>query len=135
MPLNHTQESVTSQDDKLRILIIEDDVMMSEFLESFFEMSGYQCIRLPHSHDILKSLAVHQPHLLIVDYLLPGPNGGVLSRQLKDNANTAHIPVLLCSAYPEEMLPLASFGCDAFLAKPFALDELEKIVRKLLLKG
>ncbi|MEJ2880486.1 response regulator [Pedobacter sp. GR22-6] len=123
------------RNEQASILVIEDDLMISELLESFFDMNGYNCTTLSRADDIFQVLSMHKPDLLIIDYMLPGPDGGTLCRKLKDNPSTSQLPVLLYSALPETLLPIESFGCDAFLAKPFSLDDLGQLVQTLLSKG
>ena len=67
-----------------------------------------------------------------MDYFLQGENGGSLCKLLKETAETAQLPVLLYSAYPNTEKSLDHFGCDAFLAKIFSITELTEQVTALL---
>jgi len=131
-PYANSEEISNNKHQKARILIIEDDTMISDLLKDFFDMNGYLCRTEPHATDIIRLINDYQPQLLLLDYLLPGTDGGELCRLVKSHPDSTQLPVLIYSAYTEKMLPLESFGCDAFLAKPFALDELQTLVKSLL---
>jgi len=115
-----------------RILIIEDDLAISELLDMYFKMNGYYCRIENNATDILGLIDECKPDLVIVDYLLPGVNGGELCAQIKRSLQWSHIPVVIFSAYPKVMLSLGTYGCDAFVAKPFDLEELKAEVEALL---
>lgn len=75
-----------------------------------------------------------KPDLVLLDYLLPGINGGELCGQIKRHQAFSKIPVIIYSAYPKVLTSLGDYGCDLFLPKPFDLDELAKHIETLLLK-
>ncbi|TDQ11599.1 response regulator [Pedobacter metabolipauper] len=110
------------------ILIIENDTDLLELLEEIFVHEGFQVRCLQETDDILRVLEDFNADLILVDYLLPGINGGELCAQVKRNSQTSHIPVIILSAYSQVLLSLGSYGCNAFVAKPFELKELVKEV-------
>jgi len=73
-----------------------------------------------------------KPDIVLVDYLLPGINGGELCAQLKRDPSTKHIPVVIFSAYSQVLLSLGSYGCNAFISKPFELSSLLNQINKCL---
>ncbi|AOM78873.1 response regulator [Pedobacter steynii] len=114
-----------------KIFLIEDDFELADFMRLFFEniRVSYQIIN--RTDDVLPLIAGFKPDLVILDYLLPEINGGELCAQIKKNSSTSSLPVLIYSAYPKVLCSLGDYGCDAFLAKPFDLTELEKIIQNL----
>ncbi|RYE19042.1 MAG: response regulator [Sphingobacteriaceae bacterium] len=116
------------------VLVIDDDLGVLELVEEILVYEGYKVIPLTFCEDILDTVRQHHPDLVIMDYFLQGENGGAFCRILKQTAQTAHLPVLLYSAYPNIEKSLDHFGCDAFLAKPFDISELIQHVSSLLLK-
>ncbi|WP_276090349.1 response regulator [Pedobacter sp. JY14-1] len=107
-----------------RILIIENDQSLLQLLEEIFEGNGYQTYAYQHVDDIFAVFDKHKPDVVLLDYLLPGINGGELCAQLKREPTTANVPVVICSAYPQVLLSLGSYGCNAFVAKPFEINYL-----------
>lgn len=111
------------------ILIIDDQNDILDLLKEALEQEGYQVTALPYTDDIIRSIAKHQPGLVMLDFLLAGINGGELCHQVKVNPLTAHIPVIMLSGYPRVLESLGSYGEDAFIAKPFDLHHLVSTVK------
>ncbi|RYY06560.1 MAG: response regulator [Sphingobacteriaceae bacterium] len=115
-----------------KILVIDDDTGVLELVEEILNYEGYQVVPLTFCQDILLTISQYDPALIIMDYFLNGINGGALCQLIKQTDATAHLPVLLYSAYPDIKRDLDHFGCDAFLAKPFDITELTQTVSTLL---
>jgi CheY-like chemotaxis protein len=64
--------------------------------------------------------------------LMSGFDGRTLTKDLKRNAKTADIKVMLMSAHPDAMQIFEEIGADAFLAKPFEIDDLVEKVQTFL---
>jgi twitching motility two-component system response regulator PilH len=107
-----------------RILIIDNDESVLEVLQEIFKNDGYETDCYGQVEDIFKLVDDFKPDLVLLDYILPGINGGELCAQLKKDPVTMHIPVVICSAYPQVMLSLGSYGCNAFISKPFELRDI-----------
>jgi twitching motility two-component system response regulator PilH len=107
-----------------RILIIDNDESVLEVLQEIFKNDGYETDCYGQVEDIFKLVDDFKPDLVLLDYILPGINGGELCAQLKKDQVTRHIPVVICSAYPQVMLSLGSYGCNAFISKPFELRDI-----------
>lgn len=106
------------------ILIVENDSGLVEMLEELFGYEGYQVSCHQQVEDIFPLIESFKPDVVLLDYLLPGINGGEVCAQMKRNPETRKIPVIIFSAYPQVMLSLGSYGCNAFISKPFELDAL-----------
>src|SRR5215217_7116255 len=115
-----------------KILIVEDNEGIADMLKELFQMIGYMCLVRRTAVDTLQLVKDYQPSLVIVDYLLPEMNGGELCSQIKRDPATQHIPVILSSAYPRVLLSLGTYGSDAFISKPFNLDDLMRTIEQLL---
>jgi len=68
----------------------------------------------------------------VLDILLSGKDGRAICRKLKSQADTRHIPIVMISAHPDAEQSVTAVGADAFVAKPFAIDELLNTVAALL---
>lgn len=107
-----------------RILIIEDDEDILQVLETVLIHNDFEVKGLERTDDILKAAEEYHPDLILTDYLLSGTNGGKICQQIKAHKETCHIPVILISAYPELAISLGAFGFDAFITKPFDINQL-----------
>lgn len=116
-----------------KILVIEDDKDIRDTIAYALESEGYEVISSENSR-ILKSLDKHKPDLILLDNWLTewksDANGQQLSRELKSDPKTSHIPVIIVSAV-NNVAELAKEGLsDGYLKKPFDLVDLFAIVKK-----
>jgi len=114
------------------ILILDDSQDILNILQEVLTDEGYRVTALNHCENILQTIHEHQPHLVVLDFLLHGINGGELCHQIKTNPLTSHIPVIILSGYPRVLESLGTYGSDSFIAKPFSLDELFGTVSNFL---
>jgi CheY-like chemotaxis protein len=118
----------------LKILLIDDNEELLDLMQEILTQNSYETEKLYYTSDIIQTLEKSNPDLLILDYLLTGINGGELCSQVKKNPATQHLPVMIVSAYPRVLESLGNYGQDAFLAKPFGIDEFLDTVSYCLFK-
>jgi two-component system phosphate regulon response regulator PhoB len=116
-----------------KIMVIEDDTDIRETMVYALEDEGYEVVASENAR-ILKSLDRHNPDLILLDNWLSDwksdANGQQLSRQLKSDPVTMHIPIIIVSAI-SNLKQVAEDGlADGYLKKPFDLTELTGIVKK-----
>jgi CheY-like chemotaxis protein len=114
------------------VLIIEDDPDISDVLNTILSDEGYQVTAIAETSDIIKTVTELKPQLVITDYILAGINGGEYCSQIKRNAVTAHIPVIILSGYGRVLESLGHYGADRVVDKPFDNDKLCAIVAELI---
>lgn len=118
---------------KHSILIIEDNSDLQQYLKN----------RLEEVYDVLQAgdanVALHTtfdtiPDLVICDVVIPGKNGLEITRILKLDVRTAHIPVILLTARSDENQKIEGLktGADAYITKPFNFQFLEQTIQSLL---
>jgi CheY-like chemotaxis protein len=118
-----------------RILLIEDDRDTAEIVSTFMKMTGYACHVKAETRDIVELVHWYQPDLVLIDYVLPLINGGELCSEIKRDKDYGRLPVIIYSAYPKIFLSLGLYHCDAFIPKPFDLDDLQGKIAKILRKS
>jgi two-component system alkaline phosphatase synthesis response regulator PhoP len=120
---------------KKRILIIEDDNHIAEGLRLNLSLQGYEVDVAPDGVSGLQQWKTGQPHLIVLDIMLPGIDGfSVLqSIRLKDE----RLPILILSARgsSEDRVKGLVHGVDDYLAKPFNLEEFLLRVERLLTRA
>jgi CheY-like chemotaxis protein len=107
-----------------KILVVDDEPDILEFLQELLELEGYSVITTKKS-DSLETLSNGElPDLILLDVFLSGKDGREIVKHLKNQQETRHIPVIMFSAHPSAEETALAAGADAFVAKPFEIDEL-----------
>lgn len=117
-----------------KILILDDNEDILEMMKVALEDEGHEVECLTNTDDIYKSVRTINPDLVIVDYILPGINGGEFCHQIKSHPETSHIPVIMVSGHQRVLQSLGNYGADVFIAKPFSLEEIVNSVNDCLLQ-
>lgn len=115
------------------ILVIEDNHAILDVITLILQSEAYKVNGLSKSANFMEHIDAFNPDLLILDIMLPDADGRVLLQELRLNEQTRHIPVLMISArYTKENLQNVEFKPDAFVAKPFDIDDLLDRIEGLL---
>lgn len=112
------------------ILIVDDEQPIRELLALVMHGVGYETVTASHGGDALAAVAASRPDLVLADVMMPVLSGLELCRRLKSEPTTRTIPVILMSAVRFDRARLAE--ADAFLAKPFDLNQVEALVERQL---
>ena len=116
-----------------KILVIEDDKDIRDTIVYILEEEKYDVISSGDSK-ILKNVTEHNPDLILMDNWLTewksDANGQQLSKELKSNPATSHIPVIIISAVSNIKEIAAEGLADSYLKKPFDMSELVDLVKK-----
>ena len=118
-----------------KVLVIEDDKDIRDTIVYILEEEKYEVISSGDSK-ILKSINDFKPDLILMDNWLTewksDANGQQLSKELKSNPATSHIPVIIISAV-SNIKEIAEAGlADSYLRKPFDMAELVEMVKKYI---
>ena len=109
---------------KKKILVVDDEPDILEFLQVILEEEGY-AVLTSNKGEFLEQLDLGDlPDLIIVDVLLSGKDGREIVKHLKRQEETKHIPVIMFSAHPSAEQTAREAGAEDFLAKPFEIDDL-----------
>ena len=116
-----------------KILVIEDDKDIRDSIQLALEEEGYE-VTASEDSKILKSFNQIAPDMVLLDNWLTewksDANGQQISRDLKSNPATSHIPVIMISAV-SNIKEIAEAGlADGYLHKPFDLEELLALVKR-----
>lgn len=127
------EEETASPLNKRKILIVEDDNDVREFLKE--ELSPYFEVRVEaDGNSGLECVKTFDADLIISDVLMPGCSGFELTKKLKNDFNTSHIPIILLTALntQDKHLEGVEAGADAYITKPFSSSLLRARVFKLI---
>jgi DNA-binding response OmpR family regulator len=117
-----------------RVLIVDDERANQQLLEIMLEREGYDLSVATSGDEALAMVARHPPDLVLLDIMMPGMNGYVVTARLKANPATRHIPVLMLSSLGDRSSQAHGLGAgaDGFLSKPVDRRELCDRVRAVL---
>ena len=117
-----------------RILIVDDERKNRELLKVMLEPEGYVLVTADSGDEALVAVAGQPPDLILLDIMMPGMNGYVVTSRIKGDPATRHIPVILLSALDDRNSKMhgLSAGAEDFLTKPVDRTELCAHVRTLL---
>ena len=117
-----------------RILVVDDDPVIVRMLESKLQSNGYEVITSQEATNGLEIAIKEFPDLIILDVMMPIVNGYNFCRLLKSQEKHKDIPIMMLTSRSEaeDRRIGKEVGADAYVLKPFNIDELLGTVRSLL---
>ncbi|WP_295770366.1 response regulator transcription factor [uncultured Mucilaginibacter sp.] len=116
------------------ILIADDDQAIVDSMTAILDHSGYEVLKVLDGTSVMQAVKA-QPDLILLDIQMPGHDGQAVCKQLKRQATTKDIPVIMVSASMDVRNKAAQAGADDYLEKPFDMDVLQQKVFTLLNKA
>ncbi len=117
-----------------RILVVDDDRDIVRLVRSYLEKAGYQVITAYDGESAIHMLRREQPHLLILDLMLPDRDGWDVARLVRSDSQLATTPIIMLTARGDEkdVLRGLTLGADDYVSKPCSFDELKARIHALL---
>ena len=130
-----TEEEITTDEtsDKHMILVVEDNAEILNYiiqsLKSFFICTGAK-----NGNEGLQLAKSINPDVIITDIMMPGMDGMEMTRLLKDDFNTSHIPVIMLTSKSDmkDRIEGIETGAEAYIAKPFNMEYLKTVAANLI---
>jgi len=114
-----------------RVLVIDNDDDTLDVMNEALTFEGFKMTILSNTDNIFPDISVYKRDIIIHDYILNGVNGGEICHQIKNTATTAQLPVVIMSAYPRVINYLGNYGCNAFIATHFDLEQIINCINSL----
>ena len=115
-------------DDTLRILMVDDDKQVVAYLSRFFESlnAGVTTMEAHDGYSAGRLIQVFQPHVVLLDLMMPGLNGFDVCAQIKNDAPTKAIRVIAMTGFYDDknVARALQAGAECCIAKPFDQDQL-----------
>ncbi|QAY67161.1 response regulator transcription factor [Paenibacillus protaetiae] len=114
-----------------KILVIEDDVMMSDMLSMYLSEEGYSVSQAVRADEGLRLLIDWMPDIVLLDLVLPDRDGIEVCELIRERSN---VPIMIVSMKTEvsERVHALKAGADDYMCKPFSMHELSARVEALL---
>jgi CheY-like chemotaxis protein len=107
-----------------KILVVDDEPDILESIEVILQDEGYHVETTDRGDYVEKLQHGSLPDLILLDILLSGKDGRELTKRLKSQQLTQHIPIIIFSAHPSGEQTAREAGANDFIAKPFEIDDL-----------
>ena len=111
-----------------KVLIVDDDRDILTVLQILLTQNNYIVEGIFKWELINETIEVFVPDLILLDISLVGADGRIICKQLKERADTKHIPIILFSANMHVEKNFMEYNANDFIAKPFEIDNLVKKV-------
>jgi two-component system phosphate regulon response regulator OmpR len=116
---------------KKKILIIDDDEELNELLSDFLSKNNFEVFTATHPTIGLEYFTQHQPHLIVLDIMLPEKTGFDLCKEIRE---TSKVPIIILSARGtlDDRLAGLDLGADDYMPKPYEPRELLARIQSVL---
>lgn len=115
-----------------RILICDDDEDILSICTYILEEKGWEVHTRNHCKDIVEAVEEINPSIILMDNWIPDMGGIKATQAIKAQSDLNHIPIIYFSANNDVKALAEVAGADSFLAKPFDIEDLEKMVSSVL---
>ena len=124
--------AVVASDERIRIVIVEDNAVFREALELLLGLRGdlHVVASVSDGEEVVPVCREHKPNVALMDYRLPGLDGIEATRALKEACPTVAVVALTASANRDEMQALREAGAVACLTKDQELDEIVEAIHR-----
>lgn len=119
---------------KFKILVIDDDKEIREFLSLILKDANWQVSFAPTGKEALRMAEEIKPHLIILDIYMPELDGFQVLKHLRDQKSTRKTPVIMLTAAEKEANMDKAYikGADAYINKPIDIPQLYRKIEKFL---
>lgn len=127
-------ETNTFQTKDYSLLVVDDNQDLIDFLRDTMKVHFKQVYTAADGVEALEIVRKYQPDIVVSDVMMPRMNGYELCKQIKENIDISHIPVILLTARDDEQSQLHGYkiGADGYLTKPFEEEMLLELIRSRL---
>jgi CheY-like chemotaxis protein len=115
------------------ILVVDDDAAIRDVVVDILEMSEYRVKTATNGADALDQVRTDRPAAVLLDLMMPVMDGWEFLRRCRREPFGATLPVAVMSAARDAAAAAAELGAQAFLNKPFELDAVLSVVKRLVL--
>jgi two-component system phosphate regulon response regulator PhoB len=117
-----------------RILVVEDESAIAELISINLRHAGFEVTLAGDAEQAQVAVDQVLPHLVILDWMLPGKTGHALAREWRLESRTRDLPLIMLTARADEADKVSGLdvGADDYITKPFSVNELLARIRALL---
>jgi CheY-like chemotaxis protein len=117
-----------------RVLVVDDDPDILEFVSMALEDEGYNVVSAPHGAAALERLEAAPPDVILLDMRMPVMDGWEFARAYRQRPGP-HAPIIVLTAAHDAAERASQIQAEAFLGKPFEIDDLLNSVERFARTG
>jgi two-component system phosphate regulon response regulator PhoB len=119
---------------RARILVVDDEPAIREMIRGALRRGGFDCAEAGNAAEAHREIIATLPDLILLDWMLPGRSGLEFASDLRREAMTKGIPIIMLTARTEELDKVRGLdaGADDYITKPFSPTELLARIRAVL---
>ncbi len=116
------------------VMVADDDVLVRELLDTGLRRKGFAVQVFADGEQLLHAVRTDPPAAVVVDWLMPGPQGPDICSRMKADAATARVPVLMLTSrgMDQHVEQALAAGVDDYVTKPFHVAEVARVVQQLI---
>lgn len=117
-----------------KILVIDDDVHATTLLDMILSKRGYEVVSVNESSLAVQVAISTNPDLILLDLMMPDPDGFKVCRMLRDDTRFIFTPIIIVTALDDTDSKIVAYGAgaDSYIIKPYDVDELASTIKSLL---
>lgn len=115
-----------------KIIIFDDDEDILSICSYILEEQGWEVHTFTNCNSIEERVSEFSPDVILMDNWIPDEGGIMATQILKKNELLKRIPVVYFSANSDIQLLASHAGAESYLAKPFDLEDLERVINKVI---
>jgi two-component system, OmpR family, alkaline phosphatase synthesis response regulator PhoP len=109
----------------MRVLILEDETEIRDFLIEQFSEGGMECLGLGSGEGLMNHLEKFSPDVILLDQMMPGKSGSEIIREIRSNVRFSETPIMIVTGLDgeDEKIRALDSGADDYVTKPFSVKE------------
>ena len=121
----------------IQIVMLDNEEKLLEAIKNYFSVRKIRILVTNKSDTAWVEIEKNLPDCLVIDIVMPNNEGYNFIKKLKKNKNFQHIPFILLTAkgLTEDRILGYKLGCSAYISKPFDPEELESIIKNIVVKN
>jgi len=120
--------------EKKRILTADDDPETLEFIKMALEMTGYDVVAVSDGKQALDCILAGKFDLCVLDVMMPRMDGYHVTEEVSEKYPNMKILLLTSRDFQKDKLAIEASGADAYMSKPFDVNEFLRVIKELLEK-
>lgn len=117
-----------------KVLLVDDEPNILVALEFLVKKEGYRVFKAQNGEQALAAMAAEQPHIVLLDVMMPGMDGFELARKIRANDKYDHTRIIFLTAKgtQEDRFQGYATGGEVYITKPFDNDELINTINEVV---